>query len=105
MGIMEDYGLEADDTLIPTGLPGGFFIYDAEGDGEILIADQNVIELFGCMTIRELRDYTNNSFKGMVYSGDWDKINNDINAGKCFKSSDIAAFTTDNATFHFIARQ
>ena len=38
--------LAPDENYIPTGLPGGFFIYNALGDQEIYFADQNVIELF-----------------------------------------------------------
>ena len=67
-----------DENYVPTGLPGGFFIYRAEGNEEILFADENVIALFGCKTIEEFRDYTNNSFKGMVHPEDYDKIQNEI---------------------------
>ncbi len=72
--------LEPDENYIPTGLPGGFFIYNAEGDEEIYFAEQNVIELFGCKTIEEFREHTHNSFKGMVHPEDIDKIENDIQA-------------------------
>ena len=68
------------DNVIPTGLPGGFFIYDAEGDQEIYFAEQNVIELFGCKTIAEFRELCGNSFAGMVHPEDYAKIQNDINA-------------------------
>ncbi len=33
---------------IPGGLPGGFFIYENGGNDEILFAEENVINLFGC---------------------------------------------------------
>lgn len=72
--------LEPDENYIPTGLPGGFFIYNAEGDEEIYFAEQNVIELFGCTTIEELRNLTGNSFRGMVHPEDIEKIENDIHA-------------------------
>ena len=68
------------ENYIPTGLPGGFFIYNAQGDEELLFADQNVIELFGCKTMDEFREYTNNSFMGMVHPEDLEKIENDIQA-------------------------
>lgn len=67
-----------DDNYIPTGLPGGFFVYNAEGNEEILFADQNVINLFECESIEELREYTGNSFSGMVHPDDVEKIQNDI---------------------------
>lgn len=76
--MMDDYELENINLSFPIGLPGGFFIYDAAENGEIIFADQNVIEMFGCMTMDEFREYTGNCFKGMVYAEDWDRIANDI---------------------------
>ncbi|MBO6303219.1 MAG: GGDEF and EAL domain-containing protein [Ruminiclostridium sp.] len=70
----------ADENYIPTGLPGGFFIYNAGDTDEILFAEENVIKLFGCDTMAEFREYTGNSFKGMVYPEDYDKIQNEIQA-------------------------
>lgn len=77
---MEKYELAPDENFIPTGLPGGFFIYNARGSEEIYFAEQNVIELFGCKTIEEFREYTGNSFKGMVHPDDLEKIENEIQA-------------------------
>ena len=37
--------------FMPTGLPGGFFIYEAEGEEKLLFAEENVIKLFGCNNI------------------------------------------------------
>ena len=67
-----------EENSIPTGFPGGFFIYNAMGNQEIYFADQNVIELFGCKTIRELREYTGNSFRGMVHPEDVEKVESDV---------------------------
>ena len=72
--------LAPDENYIPTGLPGGFFIYNALGDQEIYFADQNVIELFGCQTIEEFREYTGNSFRGMVHPEDCDKVESNVMA-------------------------
>ncbi len=66
------------ENRIPTGFPGGFFVYDAEGNEEIYFADQNVIELFGCRDVEEFRQFTHNSFRGMVHPEDIGKIENDI---------------------------
>lgn len=55
---------------IPEGVAGGFFVYDAHGDEEICYADGNVVELFGCRSLEEFREYTGNSFKGMVHPDD-----------------------------------
>ena len=80
--------LRPEENYIPTGLPGGFFIYNAQGDEEIYFADQNVIELFGCKTIAEFRELTGNSFKGMVHPDDLEKVENDIHA-QTFSSEKI----------------
>ena len=65
---------------IPRGLAGGFFVYNALGDMEIYFADQNVIDLFECDTIEEFREHVGNSFKGMVYPPDFDRIQSNIEA-------------------------
>ncbi len=80
MGAEETRRMDPAENRIPTGLPGGFFIYNAMGDQEIYFADQNVVELFGCQTIEELRDLTGNSFRGMVHPEDLAKIESDIMA-------------------------
>ena len=67
-----------DNNTIPTGLPGGFFIYRADEKEEILFAEENVIKLFGCNSMEEFREYTGNSFQGMVHPEDLDKIQNEI---------------------------
>ena len=65
---------------IPTGLPGGFFVYNAEGALEIYYADPNIVALYGCSTIDEFREHVGNSFQGMVHPEDFAKIQNDISA-------------------------
>ena len=80
MDTSKEKRLEPEENYIPTGLPGGFFIYNALGNQEIYFADQNVIELFGCKTIAEFRDFTGNSFRGMVHPEDLAKIESDIMA-------------------------
>ena len=39
-------------------MPGGYFIYRAEGDGELLYANRSVFEIFGCETEEEFRRLT-----------------------------------------------
>lgn len=77
---MNTQEIELNSNTIPTGLPGGFFIYSADGDLEIYFADDNVIDLYGCTDIADFRAYVGNSFAGMVHPEDYAKINNDINA-------------------------
>ncbi len=66
------------ENRIPTGFPGGVFVYNAEGNEEIYFADQNVIELFGCGNMGEFRQLTHDSFRGMVHPEDIGKVENDI---------------------------
>lgn len=69
---------------IPTGLPGGFFVYEAQGDEKILFAEQNIITLFGCETFEEFMEYVGGSFQGMVHPEDLHKIENQIQAQTLF---------------------
>ncbi len=69
---------------IPAGLPGGFFIYEEGNDEEILFADENIIKLYGCNTLMEFKEFTGNSFKGMVHPEDLHKIQNQIQAQTVF---------------------
>ncbi len=76
----ERYTELPDGGRIPTGLPGGFFIYEAEGDEKIIFAEENVIELYGCKTFQEFLDFTGGTFRGMVHPDDIGKIQNQIQA-------------------------
>ena len=75
---MDGYG------CIPTGLPGGFFIYEAQDKETILFAEQNVINLYGCETFEEFMEFVGGSFKGMVHPYDLGKIENQIQAQTLF---------------------
>ncbi|MCR5324176.1 MAG: GGDEF and EAL domain-containing protein [Lachnospiraceae bacterium] len=68
----------------PKGVPGGFFIYEAGGDEKILFADENILRLYGCSTFQEFVEFVGGSFKGMVYPGDLEKIQNEIQAQTLF---------------------
>ena len=81
--VKEEY-IETGVGVVPTGLPGGFFIYEAEGDEKILFADTNVINLFGCDTFNEFLEFVNGTFKGMVHPEDLYKIENQIQAQTVF---------------------
>ncbi len=74
----EHFKLKPNEQFFPDHLPGGFFIYNAVGSEELLYADENVIRLFGCSDMAELRDLTGNSFQGMIYPEDLDKTQDDI---------------------------
>lgn len=52
----------------------GFFIYRAAEDEKILYANPTVLKIFGCETMDEFRVLVGNSFKGMVYNEDLERV-------------------------------
>ena len=60
------------------GMPGGFFIYHADGYEELIYINSAVLRIFGCETEEEFRELTGFTFKGMVYHEDLEEIENSI---------------------------
>ncbi len=63
---------------IVTGMPGGFFIYRADGNEEIIYANSEVLYLYGCQTIEEFLMFTGSSFRGMVHPEDLEEVEESI---------------------------
>ena len=61
------------------GMPGGFFVYEANEEEKILYASESMARLFECDSISDFRKFVNNSFKGIVLEEDYEKINQIIN--------------------------
>lgn len=59
-------------------MPGGFFIYYANDEEEILYANQALLRIFQCSTFKEFQEITGSSFKGMVYPRDLDHVEQSI---------------------------
>ena len=59
-------------------LPGGFFIYRADEKEELITVNTELLRLFGCETEEEFREFTGNSFKGMVHPDDLNLVESDI---------------------------
>lgn len=59
-------------------MPGGFFIYRADGNEDLLYANDAFIRIFQCKTLKEFREFTNNSFKGLVYHEDLEAVEQSI---------------------------
>lgn len=55
-------------------IPGGFFIYYAGGDAELIYANKGLLKMFQCETMQELRDLTGNSFRGIVHPDDLEAV-------------------------------
>lgn len=60
------------------GMPGGLFIYHADGDEELLYINSAVLRIFGCDTEEEFRSLTGYTFKGMVHPEDLDEVEKSI---------------------------
>ena len=59
---------------IMQGIPGGFFIYRADDNEEILYVNDAMLTLFRCNTIEEFQAFTGNSFKGIVHPDDLERV-------------------------------
>ena len=59
---------------IMQGIPGGFFIYRAGGNEELIYANDEMLRLFRCGTMEEFREYTGNSFRGIVHPDDLGRV-------------------------------
>lgn len=70
-------------------MPGGFFIYHADGNEEFILANSAMLEITGCGTYDEFLEYTSGSFRGLVHPDDLDAVEESI-------SSQIAANSSKN---------
>lgn len=77
---MEEWNLRITYELIRfmEEIPGGFFIYHADGDEEIIYANRGVLRLYRCDTMEEFRALTGNSFRGMVCAEELNEVEESI---------------------------
>lgn len=61
-------------------MPGGFLIYYADGDEQIIYANRATRQMFQCENIEEFREMTGNSFRGMVHPEDLQAVQESIHA-------------------------
>ncbi len=59
-------------------MPGGFLIYRADGEEEIIYANKALLRIFQCNTLKEFQQFTGNSFRGMVYADDLEAVEESI---------------------------
>lgn len=59
-------------------LPGGFFIYKADGNEELLYANKSVCDIFGCDSLDDFKALTGFTFRGMVHPDDYERISASI---------------------------
>ena len=55
-------------------MPGGFFIYEATGDGNLLYVNRAAMDIYGCADLDEFKELTGYTFRGMVYPEDYDSV-------------------------------
>ena len=59
-------------------MPGGFLIYKAEQPEELLYANQQVLDIFGCADMEEFRSLTGCTFRGLVHPDDYAAVSEAI---------------------------
>ena len=59
-------------------IPGGFFIYKAFGDQQLISFNSRMLTIFGCKTDEEFREHVGNSFKGIVHPDDYEEAEKSI---------------------------
>lgn len=59
-------------------MPGGFLIYHADGNEQIVYANKALREIFGCENLTEFQELTGNSFKGVVHPDDLEEVERGI---------------------------
>ncbi len=63
---------------ISEGMPGGFFIYHADGAEELIYINHAMLRIFGCESLEEFKELTNYTFPGLVHPDDIDEIEQSI---------------------------
>ncbi len=64
--------------LITDGMPGGFFIYHADGNEELIYANRAMVSMFGCDSMDEFMEYIGSSFRGLVHPEDLEQVEKSI---------------------------
>lgn len=79
-----DYSLIINEQTLPViqqiseGMPGGFFIYHADGDEELIYINSSMLRIFGCDSEEEFRELTGFTFRGLVHPEDIDSVEESI---------------------------
>ncbi|MCM1268335.1 MAG: response regulator [Bacteroidales bacterium] len=80
----ETFTIKFDEQTLPIieqiseGMPGGFFIYHADGDEELIHCNGAMLRIFGCDTPEAFRELTGYTFKGIVHPADLDRVEESI---------------------------
>ncbi len=80
----EELELELNEHTIPVieqiseGMPGGFFIYHADDNEELIFFNKAMLRIFGCDSKEEFRQFTGNTFRGIVHPEDYGQVEKSI---------------------------
>lgn len=74
---------------ITAGMPGGFFIYHADGDEELIYVNQSLIRIFGCDNLEEFKELTGYVFSGLIHPEDLEMVEEGIKQRIFTGSSDL----------------
>lgn len=59
-------------------MPGGFLIYHADEEEKIIYANKALLRIFQCESLKEFQEFTGNSFKGIVFHEDLERVEQSI---------------------------
>ena len=76
--IPSDLPVDCEVKKFMDGIPGGFFIYHADGDEQLIYANRSMLRIFNCETLQEFRELTGNSFRGIVHPEDLEAVEKSI---------------------------
>lgn len=65
---------------ITDGMPGGFFIYHADGDEGLIYANQAMVNMLGCVSSEDFKAYIGGTFRGLVHPEDLDQVEKSISS-------------------------
>ena len=63
---------------ITEGMPGGFFIYHADGNEELIYANMAMIAMCGCDSFEDFKRHIGGSFQGLVHPDDLQRVEHSI---------------------------
>lgn len=81
-------------------IPGGFYIYRADEEAEILYVNNTVLRIYGCETLAQFKELTGNSFRGMVHPDDYQEIDESIQT----QIKDVEHMNLDYIEYRIIRR-
>lgn len=78
--ILDEHSLHTPNGIIRfmNQMPGGFFIYRADSEEQIIYLNQALLRIFHCETLEEFQELTGNSFRGMVHPDDLNSVEESI---------------------------